>query len=749
MKKFLKVFKKLFVFMLIIPMMFVFAACGKDKDKSSDKPDTGIEQPGGDDSQGGGDDDSGGGSGTPDNPGDEEPSGPEVPPAVEVQNFSVEINYDLPTYIEDLLPNETKTAVVEDGYILPTFAETEYEAYFDGWYDSTDAKINETTITAEKDETVSVYAKWKESDMLNYFVTDGVDFRFDEQNKQAFVKSYDGSSKVVVLPWIVDVSGTPYFVEGIDASVFKDKDIEEIRTSTLLTEFSVGESAFENSNLKKFEFSKLKSASVYSFKNTKIASVTIGARTKSVATSMFEGCTELISVDFTNAIGEEYLEIPTRMFYGCSKLSNVYLSLVTTTLDVSSFEGCSSLTSLDFVKNSSITSIKNRAFANCDSLDRIEIPSKIVSYGTQIFVGSGVEELTISTLPSGGFTNIFGDLSTTLKKIILAGSNITAIPNSYLTGYQNLTDFVMCDSIVSVGEDAFANCVKLKNITFSSALVGDSLNIAAFADSVWYRALKNMQEDDLVINNTLVYVKKEVSGTYVVPDGVVYIGKNVFRKRAEISAISIPESVEYVNPTAFNEAVFTSISVDGNNQNYTTESGTYQIDNVGLVSYSVLYRLQGSQKVELLAYAATGNGGMLVIPESVNIVNDTAFDLKYAPEYVFVDKILTINFKSSSNSNVSYIIAKDGLDLDYTSSFVKVYKYLSEDGGSEKNYNIDDKLTFVEGDVDYASFGFKSDLKGLNVVVIEVEDEFESETFKYYYLIDHANQNVTPINMVD
>ena len=53
---------------------------------------------------------------------------------------------------------------------------------------------------------------------------------------------------------------------------------------------------------------------------------------------------------------------------------------------------------------------------------------------------------------------------------------------------------VKLDSIVSVGEDAFANCVKLKNITFSSALVGDSLNIAAFADSVWYRELKNMQE---------------------------------------------------------------------------------------------------------------------------------------------------------------------------------------------------------------------------------------------------------------
>ena len=757
MKKFLKVFKKLFVFMLIIPMMFVFASCGKDKDKGSDKPDTGIEQPGGDDSQGGGSDD-GSGDNDPETPGGsggEAPEGPGTPdePEVVVENFSVELNYDLPAYISDLLADETKTAVVADGYTLPTFVGTEYESYFDGWYASeslnADDKIESAKISGTKDQTVSVYAKWKESDMLNYFHSAGIEFRFDKQNKQAFVKSYDGSSKVVVLPWAVNDSGTPYFVEGIDANAFKDKDIEELRTSTLLTEFSVGENAFENSNLKKFEFLKLKSASVYSFKNTKITSATIGARTKSVATSMFEGCTELVSVDFTNAIGDEYLEIPTRMFYGCSKLSNVYLSLVTTTVGISSFEGCSSLTNLNFLNDSSVTNLRNRAFANCANLDKIMLPSKIVSYGTQIFVGSKVGELTLSTLPAGGFTNTFGDLSTTLKKITLTGSSITTIPNSYLTGYQNLTDFVMCDSIVSIGEDAFANCGKLENITFSSALVGDSLNIAAFANSAWYKNLINMQDDDLVINNTLVYVKKEVTGTYAVPDGVVYIGKNVFRKRTGISTISIPASVEYINATAFNDAAFTSILVDVNNENYATESGTHQINNVGSVQYSVLYRLQGSQKVELLAYASTGDGGMLVVPESVNIVNDTAFDLKYAPEYVFVDKILTINFKSNNNSNVSYIIAKDGLDLDYNSSYVIVYEYLLEGEAPNKNYSIDDKMTFVEGVADYASFGFKAGLNGLNVVVIEVEDEFSSEIYKYYYLIDHANQIVTLINTVD
>ena len=89
-------------------------------------------------------------------------------------------------------------------------------------------------------------------------------------------------------------------------------------------------------------------------------------------------------------------KVQERAFYGCSSLEKVNFNNTFLTLGESAFEQCTSLVSVAFGSGdeSKFASIGNRAFADCTSLKRIVlygdlIDNKIVSFGTNVFVGAG------------------------------------------------------------------------------------------------------------------------------------------------------------------------------------------------------------------------------------------------------------------------------------------------------------------------------------------------------------------------
>ena len=146
MKKILKKVKSLFLILLIVPMLFVFSACKKnnDSDNSQNKPP--IEQPSG--GNGSGEDSSGGGD---DDLGDEQ-----NPPVVLEKTFNLDVNYALPKYLEGLINDENLSPKIDEGYVLPTFDDTEFEDYFAGWYTTEiydeESKIEDLILTAEENE---------------------------------------------------------------------------------------------------------------------------------------------------------------------------------------------------------------------------------------------------------------------------------------------------------------------------------------------------------------------------------------------------------------------------------------------------------------------------------------------------------------------------------------------------------------------------------------------------------------------
>jgi hypothetical protein len=121
------------------------------------------------------------------------------------------------------------------------------------------------------------------------------------------------------------------------------------------------------------------------------------------------------------------------------------------------------------------------------------------------------------------------------------------------------------------------------------------------------------------------------SGTVVIPatyhdKPVTEIGNISYHRKCDITSIIIPESVTTIVDGAFYScAHLTSITVDANNQNFTSEGG-------------ILY---DKQKTTLIAYpSATDN---VIIPDSVTTIGQAAFRNCYnLPSVIISDSVTTI-----------------------------------------------------------------------------------------------------------
>ena len=722
MKSLLKKLKSLFAIVLIFPVMFIFSACGKkDKnDGNTNPPSGGIEQPGGNDNPSGG----GSGNGSGENPDSPTPSTPDN------QSFSVAIDYNLPEYLADLKADETKSANVSTGYTLPTFVGTEYEDYFTGWEYDNGETVEDGIVYGVKDSTVSVKAVWNETRFKKLFYTDGLDFSYttyDDKN-YATVKSYIGTSEIVVIPQFVIHDGTVYDVSGIGESVFaENKSIKEVRT--YLLDFSVANSAFENSTLEILEFEKVSSIGNSAFKGTKVKSVIFSDYLTSVSDYMFENCINLETVKFSASAGSvpTLKLLPKGSFRGCTKLSLVDLHTSTEEIGVEAFKDCSSIVDFSFIKNSSVTKILNSAFANCISLENIEIPVSVVSYGTQIFEGCLIKEIKIPTasLNSEKFSARFGNLSLTLNKIEFIGATPAVIPGNYLEGYSELVDVIMCNSITAMQEYVFYDCSKLDNIVFSTNICSDDFNLTALYGTKWIRELDSkLVNNSLVINNTLLYVDPAASAEYVVPENVKYIAKNIFSLReTNVTSVSIHENVEYISKDAFVGSKITSITVDEDNVNYGIVEHVLDIEKYG---YS-LCKLEDSKSIELIAYVSTVSGGVIVLDENVTIVNDSAFGIKNAPDMVYIAQRVNVIF--SETQRVEYVFESGESTITNPPSGPVIYRILSDE-----YYEIDeDGITPIISNIKEVS-----ELGQHHLIIVQFEEP-DSEggviVIKFYYLI--------------
>jgi len=251
-----------------------------------------------------------------------------------------------------------------------------------------------------------------------------------------------------------------------------------------------------------------------------------------IATSAFEGCSNLQAVTLPNSITTIY----TDAFYGCTKLGSVNLP-----------EG--------------LTTINQRAFYNCN-LTSVTIPSTVTSIGNSAFKSNPLVSVvwnpvtcSIGTDDSAPFYNTNSQITS-----FTFGDQVQTVPAYLCKNMSQLDTIVLPPSVSSLGQCAFMYCTSLKFINlpatqktlpasfFEGCTALESIELPATLTTINSDAFYgcsnlsnvNLHEGLTTINHRAFYNCK--LDTIVIPSTVTSIGNGAFKGNPTTSVTWLPKT---------------------------------------------------------------------------------------------------------------------------------------------------------------------------------------------------------------
>ena len=185
----------------------------------------------------------------------------------------------------------------------------------------------------------------------------------------------------------------------------------------------------------------------------------------------------------------------------------------------------------------SVTRIGNYAFDNCTSLTSITIPDSVTSIGFMAFSGcTSLISITVDSANTAYSSDKFG---------VLFNKNKTELIQ-YPIGNAR-TDYTIPDSVISIGNRAFQDCVRLTSIT-----IPDSVT------SIWHRAFNNCTilssitiPDSVIGIDSCAFEGCTGLTSVTIGNSVTSIGWGAFKNCASLTSIIIPDSVTSIGGSAF------------------------------------------------------------------------------------------------------------------------------------------------------------------------------------------------------
>lgn len=255
-------------------------------------------------------------------------------------------------------------------------------------------------------------------------------------------------------------------------------------------------------------------------------------------------------------------ELPDKLFAGCASITDVTIPATLQKIGTDTFKGCG-VKNLQFEVQKAedgtangIQTIGQRAFANCDALEKVVLPETVTELKQEAFSNddslnevdmSLVKELELSKWGTGVFK-----ADTALEKVTLPKSaKITAVPESTFAECSalatcdipgniteirtkafekaGLTKLYLPNQITKVGQSAFANCDKLTDLHIS--------NNMSKIETGTFEGCTALQEVEIPVKikeiGTKAFYGSGLKTVTILGDPVIGGGKN--EKRAEIN----------------------------------------------------------------------------------------------------------------------------------------------------------------------------------------------------------------------
>ena len=227
--------------------------------------------------------------------------------------------------------------------------------------------------------------------------------------------------------------------------------------------------------------------------------------------------------DYTNEY-RGHVEIPSTVTYRGTTYRVVHIGAY-------AFACCDALTSV--VIPSTVTSIGRGAFGDCSSLISINIPKGVTSIGEGAFSGCG----SLSSIVVAGGNRVYDSRDNC--NAIIKTSNNTLIRGCGKT--------IIPASVTSIENYAFSNCSSLTSINIPASVTsigrGTFRSCSSLTSVVLPKNLRRIKE--------LTFSGCSSLASITIPDGVTHIEQEAFYDCSSLTSIIIPASVTYIGAYAF------------------------------------------------------------------------------------------------------------------------------------------------------------------------------------------------------
>jgi len=300
-------------------------------------------------------------------------------------------------------------------------------------------------------------------------------------------------------------------------------------------------------------------------------------------------------------------------FAYCENLTGIDFA-ATSFIGTSAFQSCSGLTG-DIVLPDSVFTVKSWAFADCKNVNSVSIPSTLNEIESTAFCGCGglfsvnTENQTYSA--KDGVLYSYDE--TTLYQCPVSKTGILEVPSN----------------IMSIATYAFANCTKLTNVILPSDL--------------WF------------VEDNAFYGCTGLTGNFLIPASLFYIGLNVFEDCNNIQGFTIADN----NTTfTFSDGVLTDISQMTIKRCLTSKTGEYVIPS------DIMF-------IDNSAFSNCVNLTSLTIPESVLSLGKRAFFNCTGLTDIYVKSSVPIDMTDTGSA--FELVNKDACTLHVPAGSVSAY----------------------------------------------------------------------------